>query len=122
MELSAFSRSFWDSVMYFDTASFALSRVVCAISRIFSACSLICSLMALSIFGVCELRRLRSRWRDDRSRVRFDNLFQLLAKLVDQHPGILGVINRHHDEVHATALERVFERRDQRRRAFDAGT
>src|SRR5258705_10474273 len=34
---------------YFDTASFALSRVVCAISRIFSVCSLIFSLMALSL-------------------------------------------------------------------------
>jgi hypothetical protein len=39
--------------MYFDTASFALSRVVCAISRIFSVCSLIFSLIALSlVFGL----------------------------------------------------------------------
>ena len=98
--------------MYFETASFALSSEVCAISRIFSACSLICSLMALSIFGVCELRRLQLRLRDDRSRVRFGNLFQLLAKLIDQHPGIFGVINGHHDEVHAAALERAFQRRD----------
>src|SRR5882724_7568865 len=106
--------------MYFDTASLALSRVVCAISRIFSACSLICSLMALSISRRLRLQRLQSRLCDDGSRIRFDDLFQLLAQLIDEHPRIFAVIDRHHDEMHATALERVFERRDQRGRAFDA--
>ena len=102
--------------MYFDTASFALSSVVCAISRIFSACSLICSLIALSITGVCDHANFSSAHQltaADVSRGRLNDLFQLLAKLIHQHACIFAIIDRHHDEVHAAALERVFERRNQ---------
>src|SRR3954463_4118670 len=102
--------------MYFDTASFALSSVVCAISRIFSACSLICSLIALSIAGACDHANFSSANQltlADGSHSRLNNLFQLLAKFIHEHARILAVIDRHHDEVHTAALERVLERGNQ---------
>src|SRR4051794_24962003 len=102
--------------MYFDTASFALSSVVCAISRILSACSLICSLIALSIAGVCDHANFRSTHQSalaDGSRGRLNDLFQLLAEFIHEHACIFAVVDRHDDEVHTATLERVFERRNQ---------
>src|SRR4051794_14946624 len=101
--------------MYFETASFALSSVDCAISRIFSVCSLICSLIALSIAGVCDAPIQFSSSIDvaEVSPGRLDDLFQLLAEFIHEHACIFAVIDRHHHEVHTAALERVFERWNQ---------
>src|SRR5438045_2040726 len=106
--------------MYFETASLALSSVDCAISRIFSACSLICSLMALSIPDAVAVTWSSAFQGSSCSSLRrFGDGLQLLAKFVHQHAGIFGVIDRHHDEMHAAALECVFERRDQGIRTCD---
>src|SRR3954447_25016728 len=104
--------------MYFETASLALSSVLCAISRIFSACSLICSLIVLSIPDAVAATSSFQRG-PCRSLRRFSNPLQLLAEFIHQHARIFRVINGNHDEVYAAALERVFERRDQRVHALD---
>src|ERR1700716_2099216 len=97
--------------MYFETASFALSSVVCAISRIFSACSLIFSLIALSYV------RAMDRWSG--SRYRFIDLFQFFTKLIDQNAGVFAVIDRNGDEVNPAVLERPLKRWDEIVGAFD---
>src|SRR5712672_2894699 len=102
--------------MYFDTASFALSRVVCAISRIFSVWSLIFSFMALSLG--CSLPNVTNA----KLRCRFVDLFYLLAKLINQHTGIFAVIDGDRNQMHPTAVESTLERWDQFGRAFDLRT
>src|SRR5450631_3458293 len=126
---SAFSRTFCDSVIYFDTASFALSSVVCAISRIFSACSLIFSLIALSLGFRCNqsypattIDRLTSvcdRPFPNRLGHGFDDFLQFLPKLVDQNPGVFRVVDGNDDKVYAATLEGLFKCRDDPVRAFD---
>src|SRR5579863_7892272 len=103
--------------MYFDTASFALSSVVCAISRILSACSFSLSLIALSSGYSCMVVIPACRPRG--SLRRLGDRLQLLAEFIDQHTGVLGVVDGNDDQVHAAALERAFERRDQLAGAFD---
>src|SRR5882757_4645423 len=104
--------------MYFDTASFALSSVVCAISRIFSVCSLILSLIALSCVG--PLGRCSLTFRASLRRLL--DLLQLFAKLVDQHAGVLAVIDGDGNEMHPAVLKRPLERWDQIVGAFDLRT
>jgi hypothetical protein len=113
---STFSRIFWDSAMYFDTASFALSSVACAISRILSACSFSLSLIALSRLQWVIV--ILACWRRGSLR-RLGDRLQFLSEFIDQHAGVLAVVDRNNDQVHPAALECAFERRDQVAGAFD---